>query len=236
MRLSSCILWLLGLLIFSSPIAAEQSGRQGVYLAPGWGKLSFKAPDPGSYYLPIMQRSTGGKLIATNGQQVDLADLLQDKVTLLSFIYRTCDDVNGCPLSTMVLRTVASRMGKEPDLAEELRLVTISFDPLNDTPAAMADYEKSIADGIGLDWHFLTSESDEKIEPILEAYEQFVVRDVSSVDGKGKFSHILRVYLIDQRSQIRNIYNLSFLHPDILVNDVKTLMMERVPESLAKRI
>ena len=138
MRLSSCILWLVGLLIFSSPIAAEQSGRQGAYLAPGWGKLSFKAPDPGSYYLPVMQRSTGGKLIATDGQQVDLSDLLQDKVTLLSFIYRTCDDVNGCPLSTMVLRTVASRMGKEPDLAEELRLVTVSFDPLNDTPAAMA--------------------------------------------------------------------------------------------------
>ena len=87
-----------------------------------------------------------------------------------------------------------------------------------------------------MDWHFLTSKSDEKIEPILDAYEQFVVRDVSSIDGKGKFSHILRVYLIDQRSQIRNIYNLSFLHPDILVNDVKTLMMERLPESLAKRI
>ena len=227
---------MLGLLIISGPSAADQASRQGVYLAPGWGKLSFQAPDAGSYYLPVMQRSTGGKLIDTDGQQVDLEDLLQDKVTLLSFIYRTCDDVNGCPLSTMVLRTVASRMGKEPDLAEELRLVTVSFDPLNDTPVAMADYEKSIADGIGLDWHFLTSESDEKIKPILEAYEQFVVRDVSSIDGKGKFSHILRVYLIDQRSQIRNIYNLSFLHPDILVNDVKTLMMERLSESLAKRI
>ena len=236
MRLSGSILWLLGLLIFSSLSTAGQLGRQGVYLAPGWGELSFRAPDPGSYYLPVMQRSSGGKLIATDGRQMDLADLLHDKVTLLSFIYRTCDDVNGCPLSTMVLRTVASRMGREPDLAKKLRLVTISFDPLNDTPAAMADYQKSIADGIGLDWHFLTSESDEKIEPILDAYEQFVVRDVSSVDGKGKFSHILTVYLIDQRSQIRNIYNLSFLHPDILVNDVKTLMMERLSESLAKRI
>ena len=130
MRLSRGILWLLGLLIFSGPSAADQASRQGAYLAPGWGKLSFKAPDAGSYYLPIMQQSAGGKLIGTDGRQVDLADLLKDKVTLLSFIYRTCDDVNGCPLSTMVLRTVASRMGKEPDLAQELRLVTISFDPL----------------------------------------------------------------------------------------------------------
>jgi hypothetical protein len=56
-----------------------------------------------------------------------------------------------------------------------------------------------------------------------------------AVDGKGKFSHILRVYLIDQRSQIRNIYNLSFLHPDILVNDVKTLMMEHLPESFSEK-
>jgi cytochrome c peroxidase len=120
MRLSSSILWLLGLLIFSSLSAAEQSGRQGVYLAPGWGKLSFKAPDPGSYYLPIMQQSAGGKLIGTDGRQVDLADLLKNKVTLLSFIYRTCDDVNGCPLSTMVLRTVASGWVKNQILLKNL--------------------------------------------------------------------------------------------------------------------
>jgi cytochrome c peroxidase len=224
---------LLGLLIASGLSLAEQPGRQGVYLAPGWGKLSFDAPEAGTYQLPALQSAAGGSLLSTDGQPIELANLVQDKVTLLSFIFRTCDDVNGCPLSTMVLRTVASRMGEEPELAKRLRLVTISFDPQNDTPAAMADYQRSIVDGPDLDWKFLTSESDAKIKPILDAYQQFVVRDVTSSDGRGKFSHILRVYLIDPEAKIRNIYNLSFLHPDILVNDVKTLLMEEAVSAVA---
>jgi cytochrome c peroxidase len=35
------------------------------------------------------------------------------------------------------------------------------------------------------------------------------------------------VFLIDREKQIRNIYTVSFLHPDTLVNDVKTLLAEK---------
>jgi cytochrome c peroxidase len=91
---------LLGLLIASGLSLAEQPGRQGVYLAPGWGKLSFDAPEAGTYQLPALQSAAGGSLLSTDGQPIELANLVQDKVTLLSFIFRTCDDVNGCPLST----------------------------------------------------------------------------------------------------------------------------------------
>lgn len=212
--------------------AADASGRQGVYLAPGWGDLSFEAPPPGTYNLPPMQDAAGGTLLGTDGQLVELADLLRGKITLLGFIYRTCHDVNGCPLSTMVLRTVAKRLKEDPEVSHALRLVTISFDPENDTPEAMAAYSKTIRGETELDWHFLTSESDAQIRPLLDAYQQSVVEDATGT-GEGKFSHILRVYLIDDRATIRNIYSLSFLHPDILINDVKTLVMERSTPSVA---
>ena len=235
MRLSCHFVVLLGLLAASCSSIAVESGRQGAYLAPGWGKLSFDAPEAGTYQLPVLLSAAGGTLLGTDGRPVELSELVENKVTLLSFIFRTCDDVNGCPLSTMVLRTVAAHMAKEPQLGERLRLVTISFDPQNDTPAAMADYERSFVniDGAELDWNFLTSESDEQIKPVLDAYQQFVVRDVTKSGGRGKFSHILRVYLIDREAQIRNIYSMSFLHPDILVNDVKTLLMEETRSAVA---
>ena len=206
--------------------AAPPNDRQGVYLAPGWGKLQFEAPAAGSYSLPVLEPAAGGELLDMLGKPVELASLLGEKVTLLSFIYRTCDDVNGCPLSTMVLYTVANRLTDQPELKDQLRLLTISFDPVGDPPEAMAEYAKSILGNADLDWHFLTSESEQKLAPILSSYQQFVVPDSTSTDRKGKFSHILRVYLIDSRAQIRNIYSLSFLHPDILVNDVKTLLLE----------
>ncbi len=40
------------------------------------------------------------------------------------------------------------------------------------------------------------------------------------------FSHLLRVYLIDPYKRVRNIYSASFLHPDLLVADLRTLLLE----------
>ena len=200
--------------------------RQGVYLAPGWGKLAFKAPEAGSYELPIIDQAADGAVFNSQDKAVSLAELMGDKITVLSFIYRTCDDVNGCPLSTMVLNTVGSKVDKEPELKDNLRLLTLSFDPESDTPEAMQKYGESILGKSKIDWHFLTTKSEQQIQPILDAYQQSVVPDVLA-DGKAKkFSHLLRVYLIDRDSQVRNIYSLSFLHPDILINDIKTLLME----------
>ena len=74
---------------------------------------------------------------------------------------------------------------------------------------------------------FLTTESVAQLDPTLDAYGQWVVRDY---DAQGNFlgtmSHILRVYLIDQNKRIRNIYSTSFLHADTVTNDILTLLYE----------
>ncbi len=213
--------------------AEKDANTQDVKLAPGWGKLSFSAPPAGSYHLPALEQAAGGKVLNVDGEAVELASLLGGKPTLLSFIYRTCDDVNGCPLSTMVLYQVGNRVAEDPQIKDRLRLITLSFDPQGDTPMAMQEYRDSLVGDAALDWHFLTTESEKDLAPILTAYQQSVIKDKNSKDGKGKFSHILRVYLIDAEQQIRNIYSLSFLHPDILLNDVKTLIMETSEPSAA---
>lgn len=207
--------------------AGDVSGRDEVFLAPGWGKLSFEAPAAGTYELPAIWPAQDGVVLDENGKPQSLSKLMDDKVTLLSFIFRTCDDVNGCPLSTMVLYTIGSKLEKEPEIASKVRMLTLSFDPRFDTPQVMKEYGESVAGGSDMDWHFLTSESEQAITPILDAYQQTIVADpVESTDQRTKFSHILRVYLIDKEKQVRNIYNLSFLHPDILINDIKTLLIE----------
>lgn len=217
----------------SSSSRKDVPDRQGVYLAPGWGKLSFEAPAAGSYELPVIDQAADGAVVDSQGNEINLAKLMGNKISLLSFIYRTCDDVNGCPLSTMVLYTVGSKIEKEPSLKDKLKLLTLSFDPESDTPEVMQEYGESIAGGSSMDWQFLTTKSEQQIEPILDAYQQSVIPDVSE-DGKArKFSHLLRVYLIDQNKQVRNIYSLSFLHPDILINDIKTLLMEQESGSVA---
>ena len=73
----------------------------------------------------------------------------------------------------------------------------------------------------------MTTSSEKALDPILNKYFQTVIR-VKNEDGESEaaISHILRVYLIDKNKTIRNIYSVSFLHADLLINDIKTLLME----------
>ena len=84
----------------TSALAAEpvQANPQPPNLAPGYAPLPFPAPKPGSYQLPAMGSAADGKVLDVDGKTKKLHDLYGDKLVLLSFIYATCDDANGCPL------------------------------------------------------------------------------------------------------------------------------------------
>jgi len=39
--------------------------------------------------------------------------------------------------------------------------------------------------------------------------------------------HMLKVFLIDGRGKVREIYSLAYLQPQVLLNDMRTLYLER---------
>jgi len=203
---------------------AENKVTEQQILAPGYGSLEFTAPIPGSYKLPILGIASDGNVLDTQGKPLTLHSLMGDKITLLSFIYATCSDVNGCPLATAVFNKIKLRLKKEPTMAEHLRLITLSFNPEHDTPETMKHYGAAFQDQ-GVEWHFLTTQSEQTLQPILAHYKQNIQK-VYNTEGQftQTFSHILRVYLIDKNQRIRNIYSVNFLHPDTLINDIKTLL------------
>ena len=195
-------------------------------LAPGYHSLSFDAPSAGSYSLPSISKAADGNILTMQGKPSRLYNFLGDKYVVLSFIYTQCDDVNGCPLATYVSSQVQNRLIDELNLKNEVRFISLSFDPENDTPEVMRLYgENFIKDNF--DWQFLTTASETELDPILGGYSQSILRDVDeNGETTGSISHILRVFLIDRQKQIRNIYSTSFLHPDTVVNDIKTLILK----------
>ena len=194
-------------------------------LAPGYQALGYDAPTPGDYQLPPLGAAADGIVLDSLGVSRHLHDLYRDKVNVLSFIYTTCNDVNGCPLATYVLSQTQKRIARDASLKDAVRLISVSFDPLNDTPAVMREYRKTFAKA-DVDWRFLTAESDAQLEPLLKAYGQSLKKDYDEAGNFiGSYSHILRVYLIDRSARIRNIYSVSFLHADTMVSDIKTVLM-----------
>jgi cytochrome c peroxidase len=211
-------------LFYSGIIYADLADNSDQVLAPGYSPLQFKAPEVGSYKLPVIGSAADGVVLNITNQSAQLHDLMDGKIVLLSFIYSTCSDVNGCPLATAVLHKINRRLQQEPQIAAKLRLLTLSFNPEHDTPEIMRHYAEGFKNEI-VDWQFLTTNSEQQLQPILDQYQQSIQKTYDE-QGKftGTFSHILRVYLIDTNKQLRNIYSVSFLHADTLINDVKTLL------------
>ncbi|MGD8618499.1 MAG: cytochrome c peroxidase [Gammaproteobacteria bacterium] len=224
-------LWLaLAALLVAVPLtpAAGHSRHEedaGKLPAPGYQPLPFTAPEPGSYQLPVLGEAADARLLDSNGAPQSLHELFRDRVVVLSFIYTSCSDSNGCPLASYVLGQVQQRLARDPELGDAVRLVSISFDPAHDTPAVLHDYRKAFVKPDS-DWVFLTAESESRLAPLLQAYGQSLKQEVDA-DGNftGNWSHILRVYLIDRAANIRNIYTVSFLHADTLVSDIRTILL-----------
>jgi len=124
------------------------------------------------------------------------------------------------------MKQVQAKLVDDSALRDQVRLVSLSFDPVLDTPGAMRKYSHHFLKP-GDDWVFLTTASEADLQPLLDGYGQFRARYYNP-DGSysGSMSHVLRVYLIDRDHRIRNIYSAGYLHADTVVNDLKSLLIE----------
>ena len=197
----------------------EEKSAEAVILAPGYQALNFEAPAPGSYDLPKIHAAGDGAVITHRDEESTLHDLLDKRIGIISFIYTSCDDVNGCPLASFVLSKIDKRIQSDPRLAGKVRLLSLSFDYETDSTTRLAEYAKGFTSESS-DWRFLRARSPEQLQNILAKYNQSVVVEP---DG-STISHILRVFLVDEEKSVRNVYSVSFLHADTLINDVHTLL------------
>ena len=187
----------------------------------------YDPPVPGSYSLPVVKAAADGAIFDSNGKPLNLRDLTQGRITILSFIYTRCAEMKACPYAAGVLNQLHLLSVDDPTLAKSMRLVSMSFDPDYDTPQRLAAYsEKFLEEKAGCEWRFATAKSPAELESILAAYGQAVDKRSDPNDPQGPLYHILRVFLIDREGRIRNIYSSGTLDPRLVVADVKTLLLE----------
>lgn len=216
MRTLAIILALLYVIVAALKAGAAQAAE-----------YDYDAPEPGSYTLPVIKPAADGTLLDAAGKPVSLAALTHGRITVMSFIYTRCASANACPMATGVLMELHRLSASDTSLATGMRLVSMSFDPTNDTPERMAAYSTLAAERpTGAPWHFVTTHSQAELQPILTAYGQAVDKKKNSLDQTGPLNHTLRVFLIDRVGNIRNIYSSGTLDPRLVLADVRTLMME----------
>jgi cytochrome oxidase Cu insertion factor (SCO1/SenC/PrrC family) len=205
----------------------------------GLPALDFEPPAPGTYALHRIMRAPDGEVLGLDGRGRPLAAFTRGRITLLGFVYTTCVDPDGCPLAARVFEAVRRTLAGAPALGARVQLVTLSFDPLRDTPAAMGRYAKShVREGDGgPPWYFLTTRSARELAPLVEGFGQDVRYAIDRSTGRPRreLSHVLKIFLLDPEGFVREIYTSTFLHPRTILNDVRTLLMERAARGDARR-
>ena len=189
----------------------------------------FTPPAAGSYRLPPIQTAPEGEVLDLGGRALRLSTLTRGRITLLGLVYTRCADPGACPRATWAFSTVRAMLREDPALGARVRLVTLSFDPVHDTPAMLARFAAQVRTGHGAEWRFVTARSPEALAPILEGFGQDlrVAADSAAVPGTEEFTHTLKAFLIDPAGQVREIYSSAYLMPQMIVNDMRTLDLER---------
>lgn len=217
---------LVGLAVAPAAAAAHEALSLEDEFVKGVFSPNFVPPAAGSYELPAVKRVAGFVLKDSTGRAVDTLRVTAGKVAVVSFIYTACPERLGCPLASLALQDLQRRL-KDEGLHRDVVLLSISFDPGRDSPAQLAKYARVYGADPAF-WRFMTAPSARVLEGVLESYGQ----DRAPVyDPRGRFtgrySHVLKVFLLDRDGYIRNIYSAGFLVPDLVVNDIKTVLTDR---------
>ena len=138
---------------------------------------------------------------------------LRGQIVLYNFTYAGC--AGACPQTSQAMRAVQDRLGDLTAQGTRVALVTISFDPARDTPAALRAY----AARLGADssrWHFATGKPAEVKEVIGRGFRTFYT---SEPGGTFRFDPVF--VLVDGDGIIRAEYRTATPNIDNILRDMR---------------
>lgn len=126
------------------------------------------------------------KLTDQDGETLRLADY-RGQSLILTFIYTECPLPNFCPLMSKQFAILQPKLRAR--YGELAQLLSISFDPENDTPQVLTDYTKRYTDDLST-WTFATGATPEDLEQVKQAF------GVTTIEREGQIVHNLATALI----------------------------------------
>jgi protein SCO1/2 len=155
--------------------------------------------------LPRIRLAPGFSLTDQSGAQVTSEDL-RGSVVLYTFTYAGCED--PCPAPEPTMAAIRDQVDTVDMGDTDLRFVTISFDPANDTPEVLSA-RAAVMGADGDEWFYATG-AEELMKPIIGSgfKTYFEPRD----DGSFAFDPAL--ILVDGWGVVRGEYRYQTRSPD----------------------
>lgn len=200
-----------------------------VVVKKGTGKASATAtsdhePQPGDAVPDFA-------LIDQNGKTIHLSSY-RGEALLITFIYTRCPFKDFCPLVSHNFAQIYADTKSNPELSKHMRLLSVSFDPDHDTPAALRTYAKSfngITGGTPYGrWEFA-------VIPKGELHKVTDFFGVTVADQKGTFVHSMSTSVISPDGKIYSWREDTDWKPADLIADATASLSPNAAEAASRR-
>ncbi len=134
---------------------------------------------------------------------------------VLTFIYTKCPLPTFCPLMDRHFAALQERLLDDPAL-KDVHLVTVSFDPLADTPPVLKQHARELKADLTR-WTFLTGNLEE-IDKFAASFGLSIAR--SPTDARD-ITHNLRTAIVSSEGKLVKLYTGNEWTPDEILADLK---------------
>ena len=167
----------------------------------------------------MLNAAPNAQLVDQDGRKRAFASFEGER-TVLTFMYHRESDADVLPLMDRNFAAIQHALASDPKLAAlkgKVHLVSVTFDPLTDTPAVL----KKHAGTLGADprvWTFLTGDRDE----IDKFASRFGVQVERAEDNPRDITHNLRTAIISADGKLVKVYTGNEWTPAQLLADLKS--------------
>jgi protein SCO1 len=155
-----------------------------------------------------------GAFVDQNGRKMTMTAFRGSPV-VLTFIYTRCPLPTFCPMMDRNFVSIQEHL-KSDETLKRVRLVTISFDPVRDTPTVLRKHAKEL-DADLRSWTFFTGQE----KAIDEFAGRFGVSVVKNPNDQRDITHNLRTAVIGADGKILKIYTGNEWTPAEILDDLK---------------
>jgi len=181
------------------------------------------APPVNENFAQVGQKAPDFSLINQDGKRITLADF-HGKALAITFIYRECPLPDYCIKMSTNFSDLANRLKTNAELKDKIRLLSISFDPENDTPEKLRQYGAGyLGNQAPPDFSIwqLAVGSDKDVQPVT----QFFGLDYHTDENNNAvIIHNLRTAVIGPDGTVRQVIDGNEWTPDDLLNDLKATL------------
>ncbi|HEY0428485.1 MAG TPA: SCO family protein [Pyrinomonadaceae bacterium] len=163
------------------------------------------APTPNENFAQIGREIPDFALTNQDGKRFSLKNY-RGKALAITFIYTKCPLPDYCILMSKNFSDLANQLNENAELKDKIRLLSISFDPKNDTPEKLKQYGlgylgKDSKAGFTV-WQLATG-SDKEVQSIADF---FGLRYETDSADKAQINHSLRTAVIAPDGKVTKIF------------------------------